>query len=305
MRRVLFVVLAFLTAAVQPAAAAEFSFVGLGDMPYRVPADHEPFRRLITRINQEKPVFSIHVGDTKGGSTPCTRDAYTIIRNDLITFEQPLFYTPGDNEWTDCHRYRAGDFDPLTRLAMVREIFFAEAQSLGKSAMAYERQADRSSHVQMVENALWRHSDVLFATVHVVGPNNGRKRSKSEYRARDEANADWIDHAFSEAMRMQARAAVIAFHADLWHKGSDKGIRKTLQRLARGAKAFAKPVLLINGDVHRHTIDQPLIGEDGAVLNNVTRLRVMGKSDLRAVKVTVAAPSQPAFRYEPLSPSER
>ena len=171
--------------------------------------------------------------------------------------------------------------------------------------MAYERQADRSSHVQMVENALWRHSDVLFATVHVVGPNNGRKRSKSEYRARDEANADWIDHAFSEAMRMQARAAVIAFHADLWHKGSDKGIRKTLQRLARGAKAFAKPVLLINGDVHRHTIDQPLIGEDGAVLNNVTRLRVMGKSDLRAVKVTVAAPSQPAFRYEPLSPSER
>ena len=44
----------------------------------------------------------IHVGDIHSGSEPCTV-AYDQSIFDLWTaFEQPLIYTPGDNEWSDC-----------------------------------------------------------------------------------------------------------------------------------------------------------------------------------------------------------
>ena len=36
----------------------------------------------------------------------------------------PLLYTPGDNEWTDCHRPAAGRYNPLERLDAVRATFF-------------------------------------------------------------------------------------------------------------------------------------------------------------------------------------
>jgi hypothetical protein len=36
----------------------------------------------------------------------------------------PLVYTPGDNEWTNCHRVNNGVYDPLERLAAVPKTFF-------------------------------------------------------------------------------------------------------------------------------------------------------------------------------------
>ena len=44
-------------------------------------------------------------------------------------FEGPLVHTPGDNEWTDCYRKKAGEFDPLERLAKVRAMFFPDGNS--------------------------------------------------------------------------------------------------------------------------------------------------------------------------------
>ena len=43
-----------------------------------------------------------------------------MIRARLRPFEDPLVYTPGDNEWTDCHRANNGAYNPLERLAFVR-----------------------------------------------------------------------------------------------------------------------------------------------------------------------------------------
>ena len=42
-------------------------------------------------------------------------------------FDSPVVYTPGDNEWADCHKSKqlsAGD--PLKELASVRSLFFAK-----------------------------------------------------------------------------------------------------------------------------------------------------------------------------------
>jgi len=40
------------------------------------------------------------------------------------TFEAPLIFVPGDNEWTDCHRQNNGSYDPIERL----EIFFKRSK---------------------------------------------------------------------------------------------------------------------------------------------------------------------------------
>jgi hypothetical protein len=42
-------------------------------------------------------------------------------------FRPPLVYTPGDNEWTDCHKKKEfSSGAPLRELAAVRELFFPE-----------------------------------------------------------------------------------------------------------------------------------------------------------------------------------
>ena len=78
--------------------------MAIGDVPYNLPEDFERFERMITQINEAKPAFTIHVGDIKSGSVPCSDEYYVKIKEYFDTFEEALIYTPGDNEWTDCNR---------------------------------------------------------------------------------------------------------------------------------------------------------------------------------------------------------
>jgi len=116
-----------------------FTFVAFGDMPYR-DADIAKVDRLIGAINRIKPAFTIHVGDIKSGSAPCTDADLKRSLDQINTLEQPVVYAIGDNEWTDCHREIAGKrFDPRERLAKLRELAFSRpGTSLGKSPMQVE-----------------------------------------------------------------------------------------------------------------------------------------------------------------------
>lgn len=292
-----------------PASAEPFTFAAMGDTPYNLPEDMKKFDRLIDRINDNAPVFSIHVGDIKSGGTPCTDAAFQAIHDRFMKIEGAIFYTPGDNEWTDCHRRKAGEFDPRERLAKLREMFFAEARSLGRKPIRYTRQSDAGRYPQMVENAIWRHRDVVFAAVHVVGSNNGLERnaaSVAEYERRDRANIDWLKRAFREAHDARAAAIVIAIHADPRFEvenprdQENSGFKATLAALARGAKDFERPVLVIHGDSHEFVIDKPLRDQDGKRVHNVTRLEVMGGRDVGAVFVTVDTAANPPWAFTPL-----
>jgi len=158
---------------------APFEFVALGDMPYHLPEDRERFDRLIDRVNGIAPVFAIHVGDTKSGSSECSDEILEATKAQFLRFAQPLVYTPGDNEWTDCHRKAAGGYDPLERLAKVRALHFSAPESLGAHPMPVVRQSDVSDFTEMVENLRWEHAGVVFATLHVVGSNNGFERTEA------------------------------------------------------------------------------------------------------------------------------
>src|SRR5262245_49735 len=187
-----------------PAANEDFAFVVLGDMPYSSPEvdRHERFRRLISANHRVQPAFAIHVADCKSGSTLCDDATFDSIHTLFMTFEQPLVYTPGDNEWTDCHRKNNGPFDPLERLEKIRTMFFPTAASLGKTTLSVTRQSDVSAFKNMVENARWVKNGILFVTVHVIGSNNNLRQNRDatlEFLARNEANIAWINEAFNAA----------------------------------------------------------------------------------------------------------
>ena len=98
----------------------------------------------------------------------CTDERFEAVLKTFQSFKDPVVYTPGDNEWTDCHRVNNGGYDPLERLAAVRETFFAEPGSLlgGRSATV-------DYQPELVENVRWIQSRVALATLHVIGSNNG------------------------------------------------------------------------------------------------------------------------------------
>ena len=303
-----------LAVAVQPAAAQPFEFIALGDTPYKLPDDYVKFDRLIAAINARKPSFSIHVGDIKSGSSPCSDENLKKVLDQFATFEQPLVYTPGDNDWTDCHRPRAGGFDPLERLAKVRELFFADpGRSQGRVKITVESQsrvmAERFS--TFVENARWSQNGVVFATVHVVGSNNnfepGAPAVAMEYFARDAANVAWIDAIFAHAVASGAKAVVLSWQADVqdvrqkWQGDMPRvsGFVNTVNAVERGAKAFGKPVLVIHGDEHEFQVGRFLNAKYKAI-PNVLRLEVMGAEDVHAVRVVVDPDSPGVFGFFPL-----
>ena len=184
-----------------PAYADRFSFMALGDTPYTLPRDDSAFQRLIARTNRLQPAFTVHLGDIKSGDTHCTDEVFTRAIELFSLFEQPLVYTPGDNEWTDCHRANSGRYDPIERLARVREMFFADpGHSLGRAPLNVISQSADPRYAKFVENARWERSGVVFATVHIPGSNNNKVNTDKECtdksaRTAAQCAADNAEHA--------------------------------------------------------------------------------------------------------------
>lgn len=295
--------LALPTAAVEIGGSKAFAFVALGDMPYTLPQDYARFETLIGKVNALKPAFTVHVGDIKSGSTVCSDEAFQKVKDEFQMFDGPLVYTPGDNEWTDCHREKAGRFDPNERLNKVREMFFAEPKSFGKAPIALERQSELMPDVKswdgkaFVENTRFATRGVMFVQAHIIGSNNNLEArgldNVREFFARDAANQKWIVAAFEKAKAENLGALVLSIQADLWDIRQTEpavplasGFVETLKTIEKQAKAWGKPVLLINGDAHFFEVT-PFRATDGKPVANVTRLQVPGEKLVGAVRVVV------------------
>src|SRR5919201_1982661 len=179
-----------------------------GDAPYGTsPTDTAQFNAtpaFIDSINADTTVdLVMHVGDIHSGKQYCTA-AYDGSIFDLWTaFHSPLVYTPGDNEWTDCHKKAEGgglynattgridyvldangnpvDYaggDPIANLQLVRSIFFATpGHALGQKSKIVLSQAHafdsaHPSDANYVENVMWEQSKVLFVTINLPGGSN-------------------------------------------------------------------------------------------------------------------------------------
>ena len=296
-------------------AAAELHFVALGDLPYgsdEVAGSN--YRNLIDSINRTEPRFSIHVGDFKSGSTLCSDEEFQRQRRHFDRFSRPVVFTPGDNEWTDCHRKSNGSFDPLERLAKLRSLFFTPYQSLGATTMPVESQSVvHPKFPRYIENQRWVIDEVLFITVHIVGSNNNFEtrdpKAVEEFFERDAANRAWINAGFDLASTRKIEAVIVAFQADVFESASHEAtfprhsgfLNVVGETLLPRAAQFGKPVLLINGDSHRFRFDRPFSLNRNR-LANVYQLIVPGAQDVRAVRVSIDTNSKEPFKLSFIDP---
>lgn len=289
----------------------------IGDTPYG-DAQLAAFPDLVSDINDDPNVdLAMHLGDIKTGSSLCTDSYFTQIHALFETFRDPLLYTPGDNEWTDCHRASNGGYLPTERLAKVRATFYPKlGRSLGHRTKFVHTQADVEGFEPYVENQLWKASKVVFSLVHVVGSNNDlvpwfgaaetaeqRAAREAEHKARVAAALDWIDRAFELAEETDARGVVVAMQADMWSGAARNGFNEIVQRLADRASEFEGPVLLFEGDTHDFLVDQPLASGSPShgvttAAPNLTRIVVEGETASEWLRLTVDPQAPQLFSWE-------
>jgi hypothetical protein len=265
------------------AAAAQFAFAALGDTPYT--RDEEPqFVSMIAEMNRQPLAFVLHVGDFKDARSECSDALYLQRREWFQLSHHPFFYTPGDNEWTDCGRAYWARRAPLERLGKLREIFFARDSSLGQRTLRAERQHDRGHP----EHMRWRIDNIVFATLNIPGPDNNRARMADESRQRTAALIDWMRDTFRIARSRALPGIVLATQANIWSGSS--AYARILETLAAEAQRYPGEVLVIHGDTHWFRLDRPLLDPaTGRAIENVTRLEVYGSPFVDWVHVTVGA----------------
>ena len=302
-----------------------YSFAVIGDVPYG-DAQIAAFPRWIQQINQDPAVRSVvHLGDIKNGSSVCSDDYFRLIRRDFDTFEDPLVYTPGDNEWTDCHRANNGAYNPLERLAKVREVFFDHpGTTLGQTTFPVTSQAGRG----FPENVTYRRAGVTFLTADVTGSNNGLQpwsglgyteptpEQRRAVRDRVAADIDELHQAFATARERHDRGVVVMQQADMFDPtytptwDDISAFQPWVQALVDESARFPGRVYLLDGDSHAYNTDRPLAsgsswlstyGVHGAA-DNLTRVTVDGSSNnTDYLRVTIGAPGEPLLSWQRVS----
>ena len=150
-------------------------------------------------------------------------------------FNKPVVYTPGDNEWADCHKSKQlSSGAPLAELAGVRELFFpVPGELMGVTPKMVTSQATAftdPADAQFVENVMWMEGAVMFATFNIPGGSNDDDEvlapwtgvfknvaaQKNERVLRQAANLRWLDAAFASANSKNAKAIVLMTQADMW-----------------------------------------------------------------------------------------
>jgi hypothetical protein len=302
-----------------------YSFALFGDMPYTsaaLPDAVERYQRLIAHMNTFDVKFGIHVGDIKAGNTRCDDAVYTSNLALFNTFKVPIIYTPGDNEWTDCHRNNNGDYSPLDRLLLLRSTFYTSNMSLGGKQVELTRQPGYP------ENVRYYHARTLVITIHMPGSNNNRQQIISEiiagiprlnpyydgdveYTSRNAANMAWFEEGMNLAINdPSVKAVVVAFQANPFER--------FLEPLsASNNNPYMFSVIAAHGDTHIMRIGKVLtdlypgcdpttsdkcvaVTFGGDVIDNFTRAEVFAQSNVHWIKVTVDPDSPGVFSFAPM-----
>lgn len=280
-------VLALGLLASQPATAADstadntaksqaFAFGVIGDIPYGE-AEIAKFPARIQDINADSALkFVTHVGDIKNGSSVCSDEYFANIRTQFDTFEHPLVFTPGDNEWVDCHRTNNGAYNPLERLDKLRDVFFDEPGKTLGATMPVKTQAD----LGLPENVRFTQNRVAFSVLNIQGSNNSLQpwtglgettatpEQLDEVEHRTDAVLALIRDTFAGAERRNDRAVVLMAQADMFdpsllaaasaNPDTMSGFREIVQAIIDETNSFDAPVYLINGDSHVFAENRPL-----------------------------------------------
>jgi hypothetical protein len=293
-----------------------FTFALVGDLGYS--PEEEPWvDNVFADLNRDTSLaFVVHVGDLSAPRFGCLNELRARRLAQFRASAHPLVYTPGDNDWTDCHEPAVKGGDPLERLANLRTVFFVGDQTLGQRTLPLTRQSqsEDSGMAKYRENARWDLGGVTFVTLHVVGSNNGLGRTPegdAEHVERNKANIAWLKQGFAHAKVNNSRAIMILQQANIFPElppfpdklKDPSGYTDLREQLQKEAVAFGKPVVLVHGDSHFFRIDKPLspMRERGkpvtTALEYFTRLETFGSPYHHWVHVTVEADDPHVFTF--------
>ena len=237
-----------------PVQPAPLRFFALGDTPYSE-GEFVQLEGLLTEVGKARPAFLIHVGDIKSGRSVCT-DAYTA--------RIAALFGACRCPW------------PIRRRQRVDGLRANGRRPLGATGGAAPGLLRRPLGLRLAElgavhpdsaypeNYWFLAGGALFAAVHVVGSDNGLQRNepgaKAEWKARSTANRALLERAVQAAQVSGAGALVVFFQGDpqFGSSAANRGFGPLLEDLGRLLQAFPGPILVIHGDNHRYTLDQPL-----------------------------------------------
>ena len=281
-----------------------FEFALIGDLPYSAEQEAK-FPNLMADINRSPAAFVVHDGDIKNGSSVCD-DATFVSRKQLFdNFEMPFILVYGDNEWTDCHRPKNGSYDPVERLAKLREIFSQGNQSLGKRTLTLTRQSENPQFAKFRENVRWIYHGVVFFAINMPGSNNNFGRTPeadAEYADRNSANLAWIKECFALAKRSNSKGILLVAQANPGFEldSTDKrrsGYNDFIATLETETGNFPGQVVFVHGDTHYFRIDKPLpyFTDETQLprMKNFTRVETFGSPNVHWLR---------AF-YDPTNPN--
>ena len=315
------------------AQGVRFEFALIGDAPYDGRQERQ-FPNVMKEINAADLAFVVHDGDFQwdgagwnekaGGMPPCSDATFEDRLRLAQSSRHPFIFTPGDNDWTDCHRSKPRPYDPLERLAKVRKMFFQGDHSLGQRTIRLTRQSENPQYAKFRENARWAQGGVLFVTLHIVGSNNNLGRTPdmdAEHAERSAANEAWLKGAFAEAKRSGARGVMIIAQANPRFETSWTAVQQSrymlgglgikppakrrvtgfdgfLEVLEEEVLAFGKPVVYVHGDTHLFRIDKPLVGSvSRRIIENFTRVETIGYPDTHWVRAIVDPEDPNVFSF--------
>ncbi len=251
------------------AVDSRVKFYAMGDVPY-VSAEDVVLTQQINELPQDAE-FVVHVGDIKGGGSPCNESVYMKVANILSRTVPPVFIIPGDNEWNDC-------VDPAPDQAWTYwRKHFMRFDQRWRHELPVFRQLEREENFSFVKNG------VLFVGLNIVG---GRVHDGNEWKQRHAECLEWVRRNLDQFGDLIGNAVIFghakpaAIHDDFFEPLNDV------------AEKFSKPVLYLHGDGHRWIQDRPFASK------NILRVQVDQGGKAPPLKVTVTDHPTEPFAFD-------
>ncbi|MCC7701178.1 hypothetical protein IGS59_02930 [Janthinobacterium sp. GW460P] len=248
-----------------PGDQAGFEFAVLGHS-FNAGPDDGPLKKAIADTSAFNASFVVATG-IKAASESCSDKLYSQRKDLLDASGPPLIVSLSASDWANCRNSR-GRINAIERLNRLRDVYFADDQSLGQRKLTLSRLSSTAKFRSYAENAHWEYGGVLFATINLPANNNhflpeaGRN---SEFEDRLVANRSWLQRLFAMAQRKKLDGIVLFSDGDVGVLEEDDnsllpsfsynikqdgfaGPRKQIRSLA---KKFSGKVLLV--DTQRET----------------------------------------------------
>lgn len=242
------------------ARETEFSFAVI-QRPSSGMQTESVLRQAIIETDGENLAFVVANG-IKANPEPCTDTLYSARKALFNGAKNGVIVSLAGSDWTECKTANQRSA-AIGRLSRIRELFFADDMSLGKSRIPLVRQSTVAKFRGFGENSRWEVGNVMFATINLPANNNhylSEAGRNGEFEDRLVANRDWLNRIFIYAARKKLDGIVLFCDGNPMGKADKGKIRRDgftemRQQISALASRFPGKVLVIHG---RTPGDQPV-----------------------------------------------